>query len=109
MNGVCLLFNRRMPLVEYEPPVVEGFRQGIRTRPARAAGGRPALAEIPRADADGLHARGARRQWMKRAKARGSRIDVGAVVAATEQENLQDGIDLRVWVSEGLIEHAHSL
>ena len=27
MDGVCLLFNRRMPLVEYEPPVVEGFQQ----------------------------------------------------------------------------------
>ena len=32
------------------------------------------------------------------------RLDIGAVVAATEQENLQDGIDLRAWLSEGLVD-----
>ena len=32
------------------------------------------------------------------------RLDIGAVVAATEQENLQDGIDLGAWISEGLID-----
>ena len=26
VDGICLLYNRRMPLVEYEPPIVEGFK-----------------------------------------------------------------------------------
>ena len=34
VDGVCLLYNRRPPLVEYEPPLVDGFHRGVRPGPA---------------------------------------------------------------------------
>ncbi len=103
VDGVCLLFNRRMPLVEYEPPVVEGFQQEYGLDPRELPADDPRwlayrartltgfLREL-RAAMDDLRSAGAKR------------LDIGAVVAATEQENLQDGIDLRAWMSEGLID-----
>ena len=60
VDGVCLLFNRRMPLVEYEPPVVEGFQQEYGLDPRELPAGRRPLAGLPGAHADGLHARAAR-------------------------------------------------
>ena len=60
VDGVCLLFNRRMPLVEYEPPVVEGFQQEYGLDPRELPADDAALAGLPRAHADGLHARAAR-------------------------------------------------
>ena len=27
LEGICLLYNRRHPIVEYEPPLIEGFRE----------------------------------------------------------------------------------
>ena len=103
VDGVCLLFNRRMPLVEYEPPVVEGFKEeyGLDAREL-AAGDARWLAYRARTLTGFM--REVRAAMDEVGEARGTRIDVGAVVAATEQENLQDGIDLRAWLDEGLID-----
>ena len=30
IDGVCLMYNRRPPFVEYEPPLVEGFKDEAR-------------------------------------------------------------------------------
>ena len=104
VDGICLLFNRRMPLVEYESPVVQAFVREHGVDPRQLAADDPRwLAH--RAQTLTAFMRELRHALdVQRDTVRGSRIDVGAVVAATEQENLMDGIDLKAWVEEGLID-----
>ncbi|MCY3911906.1 MAG: family 10 glycosylhydrolase [Chloroflexi bacterium] len=105
IDGVCLLYNRRPPLVEYERPIVEGF--------TRTHGGFPRL--LPPDDPTWLKYRAQTlTQFMREVReamdeeaekqGRSSRIQVSAIVGATEQENLQIAIDLRAWVDEGLVD-----
>jgi len=105
IDGVCLLYNRRPPLVEYEPPVVEAFRQ-VSGQDAR---------EVPADDPSWLTCRAQTltkfmhevRVAMDEEQAkqgRSDRIRVSAIVGATEQENLQLAMDLRTWVNRGLVD-----
>ena len=103
IDGVCLLYNRRPPLVEYEPPLVDGFK--------RAFGRDPRT--LPEDDPDWLAYRaGTLTQFMRDVRAamdeasgdRSRRIAVSAIVAASELENLMQGIDLATWVREGLVD-----
>ncbi len=105
IDGVCLLYNRRPPLVEYERPIVEGF--------TRTHGGFPR--QLPPDDPTWLRYRAQTlTQFMREVRAamddearkqgRSDRIQVSAIVGATEQENLEIAIDLRAWVAEGLVD-----
>ena len=103
IDGVCLLYNRRPPLVEYEPPLVDGFM--------RAFGRDPRT--LPEDDPDWLAYRaGTLTQFMRDVRAamdeasggRPRRIAVSAIVAASEAENLMQGLDLAAWVREGLVD-----
>ncbi len=105
IDGVCLLYNRRPPLVEYERPIVEGFKQAHGVDPR----------ELPSDDPTWLRYRAETlTQFMREVRAamddeaqtqgRSSRIQVSAIVGATEQENLQLAMDLRAWVAEGLVD-----
>ncbi len=103
IDGVCLLYNRRPPLVEYEPPLVDGFM--------RAYGRDPRT--LPEDDPEWLGFRaGTLTQFMRDVRAamdeasRGSsrRLAVSAIVTASEAENLMQGIDLAAWVREGLVD-----
>ena len=103
VDGVCLLYNRRPPLVEYEPPVVEGFMAEYGEDPR----------ELDEADPRWLSYRaGVLTQFMREVREamddagrrRGSPVGVSAIVMSTEQENLSVAMDLRAWVAEGLVD-----
>ena len=105
VDGISLQFNRRLPVVEYEPPLVEGFkaeygedpfqlderdprwlqyRSGIMTRFMSDV--RRAMDEV--ADQTG----------------RATRIGVSAIVTNSRDENLYNGLDTDSWVSKGLVD-----
>ena len=105
IDGVCLLYNRRMPLVEYEPLVVEEFKQEFGDNPRELDAHDPRwlsyragvlttfMREVRDAMDQETHTQG-----------RAKRIKVSAVVGGTEQENLVNGMDLAVWVGEALVD-----
>ena len=105
IDGVCLLYNRRPPLIEYEPPLVEGFKQEFGRDPQ----------ELDPHDPDWLAYRARTlTQFMRevrqamdevaRQQHRPQRIQVSAVVMGTERQNLYYGMDLQAWVEEGLVD-----
>ena len=104
VDGVSLAYNRRPPLVEYEPPVVGGFRAELGLDPfdldpadrrwlAYRAGVLTGFMQEVREAMDSL----AREQGRRR-------ISVSAIVMASEEENLQMGMDLPAWIEQGLID-----
>ena len=103
VDGVCLLYNRRPPLVEYEPPIVDGFIAEYGEDPR----------ELDEADPRWLRYRaGVLTQFMREVREamddagrrRGRPVGVSAIVMSTEQENLSVAMDLRAWIEEGLVD-----
>ena len=100
-----MLYNRRMPLVEYEPPIVEGFKQQFSEDPHELDAHDPrwlsyragVLTEFMREVRNAMDQEG-------RAQGRSKRIEISAIVGATEGENLSNGMDLRTWINEGLVD-----
>ncbi len=102
--GVGVLYNRRPPLVAYEEPLVRGFQARYGQDPRR-------LDELDRrwltfrSQALTRFMRELRQamdevtQHTKRAK----RLAISAVVFRPE-ENLLHGMDLKTWISEGLVD-----
>ena len=105
IDGICLLYNRRMPLVEYEPPVVEGFKREFGDDPHGLDAHDPrwlsyragVLTEFMREVRAAMDQEG-------RAQERSKRIEISAIVGGTERENLINGMDLAAWVGEGLVD-----
>jgi uncharacterized lipoprotein YddW (UPF0748 family) len=105
IDGICLLYNRRPPLVEYEPPLVDGFKAEYGEDPR----------QIDEDDPRWLKYR-ARilTQFMREVRAamneagikqgRGKRLEVSAIVMGSLGENLFHAMDLKAWVDEGLID-----
>ena len=105
VDGIALLYNRRLPLVEYEPPLVNAFK--------REHGGDPR--ELDERDPQWLSFRcGVLTQFMRevraamteisRAQGRSKPIAVSAVVEGTEAANRYFGLDLETWAREGLVD-----
>ena len=105
IDGICLLYNRRMPLVEYEPPIVEGFKRQFGDDPHQLDTHDPRWLSY-RAGVLTEFMRGVRAAMDEEAHAQGRRvrIEISAIVGGTERENLIDGMDLRAWVNEGLVD-----
>ena len=105
VDGVCLLYNRRPPLVEYEPPLVDGFIAEFGQDPRRLAPHDPrwlkyraaALTAFMREVRQAMDARGSK-------PGRRERIEVSAIVMGSEQENLVNAMDIKAWVDEGLVD-----
>ena len=104
-DGVALLYNRRPPLVEYEPPLVEGFKAEYGLDPHQVDEMDPRwltyrariLTQFMREVREAMDA-------ASEEQGRGRRIEVSAIVMSTEEENLYRGMDLRAWVDEGLVD-----
>ncbi len=103
IDGVAPLYCRRPPLVEYEPPLVEGFKAEYGIDPR----------DLGERDVDWLRYRSrSLTDFMRRLRqamdevgvSSGRRLRVSAVVAKDEEENLYYGIDLKTWVAEGLVD-----
>ena len=103
IDGVCILYNRRPPLVDYEPPLVDGFKAAYGEDPRQLADDDPrwlayrgtALTEFHRELREAL-------DDLAREQGR-ERIKVSACVLNRE-ENLQNGLDLKRWVEEALVD-----
>ena len=105
IDGICILYNRRPPLVEYEPHVVDGFKAEYGLDPR----------QLDEKDPRWLSYRaGVLTQFMREVReamdevreeqGRSRRIEVTAIVMSTEEENLVNGMDPKAWVEEGLVD-----
>lgn len=105
IDGVCLLYNRRPPLVEYEPPLVQGFMSEYGDDPRKLdpmdrrwlSYRARALTQFMREVREAMDAEGKEQR-------RPRRLEVSAVVMGTEEANLANGMDLRAWLEEGLVD-----
>lgn len=103
VDGICILYNRRPPLVDYEPPLVEGFMEAYGEDPRQLADDDPrwlgyrsmALTAFQRELREAL-------DGLAREQGR-DRIAVSACVLNRE-ENFLNGLDLAAWVAEGLVD-----
>ncbi|MSO21679.1 MAG: hypothetical protein EXQ58_00185 [Acidobacteria bacterium] len=105
IDGVCLLYNRRPPLVEYEIPLVEGFRAKYGKDP-RELEERDSRWLAYRSAALTTFMRSVRKAMNEAAEERGRSkpLHVSAVVASNQRENLYYGMDLETWIGEGLVD-----
>ena len=105
IDGVCLLYNRRPPLVEYEPPIVDGFKAKFGLDPRQMDENDPQWL-IYRATFLTQFMREVREAMDEAAErqGRGVRLEVSAVVMGSVEENLQDAIDLKAWIEEGVVD-----
>lgn len=105
VDGVCLLFNRQPPFLEYEKPLVEGFKSKFGRDPR----------EIDAKDPQWLSYRSSvLTEFMRdlkrdldvvaRQRRRPRRIEISAWVLGSEEENLFYGLDLATWLKEGLVD-----
>ena len=105
IDGVCLLYNRRPPLVEYEQPLVDGFKAEYGEDPRRIDEADPrwlayrarTLTQFMREVREAMDEAGEE-------QGRGKRLEVSAVVMGSVEENLFHAIDLEAWVDEGVID-----
>ena len=104
VDGVCVLYNRRPPVVEYEAPVVEGFKAEFGEDPRQIDESDPRWLTYRARTLTQFH-REVREAMDAAAKEQGRRrIEVSAIVMSTEEENLFNAMDLRAWVEEGLVD-----
>ena len=105
VDGICMLYNRRLPLVEYEPQLVEGFRTAHGVDPRTLDSHDPAWLRYRTGVLTQFHRelRAAMDEETRR-QGRSRRLEISAVVASSEAENLEFGVDPRAWVDEGLVD-----
>ena len=105
VDGVCLAYNRRLPLLDHEAPIVKGFRAEYGLDPRRLREDDPRWLRY-RAGFLTLFMRELRAAMDEVARGRRNRARIGitAVVMATPRENLLNGLDLAAWVREGLVD-----
>ena len=103
VDGICMLYNRRPPLVDYEPPLVEGFIAAHGEDPRQLADDDPRWLAYRSVALTEFH-RELRESLDELAREQGrERIAVSACVLNRE-ENFRNGLDLESWIEEGLID-----
>ncbi|MEO7653723.1 MAG: family 10 glycosylhydrolase [Bryobacteraceae bacterium] len=105
VDGICLAYNRRPPLIEYEPVVVESFQKKHGLDP-RQLDERDSRWLAHRAEFLTQFMREVRALLKKVAAERklSKPLDVTAVVMTSERENIYRAIDLEAWIKEGLVD-----
>ena len=103
VDGIGLWYNRRPPLVEYEPPLIEGFKAEYGEDPReledndrrwllyRARTLTQFMREVRQAMDDVAEDMG-----------RSKRIEITAITMRNEEENIQNAMDLRAWTRDGV-------
>ena len=105
VDGIALLYNRRPPLLDHEPPLVDGFIAEYGQDPR----------QLPEDDDRWLTYRARTlTQFMREVvealdaaaeeMGRGKRIEITAVVGANTEENMRDAIDVDAWIGENLVD-----
>lgn len=104
VDGICLLYNRRLPILGYEAPIADTFqvKYGIDPRTLEPSDPRW-LAHSAQILTDFM--RELRRRMRAEAARKGRRpIGITAVVVSSREENYGYGLDLETWVREDLID-----
>ena len=104
IDGVCLIYVRRPPFVDYEPPVVEGFQREFGLDPRALPENDPRwlnhrcrfLTQFMREVREAMDAV-AREQGRKR-------IGITAIISSRQDENLAHAIQPADWVRDGLVD-----
>jgi hypothetical protein len=104
IDGVCVLYNRRPPLVAYEAPLVQGFQKRYGEDPRKLDEVDPrwltyrctALTRFMRELRQELDKVGEEKQLSRR-------LQISAIVFR-EEENLLHGMDLDTWIQKGLVD-----
>ena len=104
IDGVCLLYNRRPPLLAYEEPMVQGFQERYGEDPRQLDEKDPrwlsysasVLTQFMRELREEMNA-------ISREQNRKKPLEIAAVVMGKE-ENLPYAMDLKTWIEEGLID-----
>jgi hypothetical protein len=105
VDGIAILFHRRPPFVEYEPPLVDGFRARFGEDPRQLEEKNPRwLTYRCSVLTDFLRELRSELGVVSERQGRSRRPAVTAWVCGTEEENLVYGMDVRTWVREGLID-----
>jgi hypothetical protein len=105
VDGLCLLYNRRPPMVVYEKPLVDGFQKEYGQDPRRLDDRDPRWLAYRSTALTGFMRR-VRKEMedAARRKGRARRLPVSAWVLQSEEENTYHGLDLKTWVREGLVD-----
>ncbi|MDE0167365.1 MAG: family 10 glycosylhydrolase [Bryobacterales bacterium] len=105
IDGVCMAYNRRPPYLEYEQPLLDGFRK-THGKDARAVGDRDREWLKYRATFMTSFMKQVRQvmEAARREKGRSRPLEVSAIVLSSEMENLYYGLDLEEWVKQGLLD-----
>jgi len=104
VDGISLLYNRRLPILGYDPPLRQTFTAQYGVDPTTLPENDPRwLAHTAEILTDFM--RELRRQMRaEAARQRRQPIGITAVVMGTREENAFFGLDLATWVKEGLID-----
>ena len=94
IDGVCLLYNRRHPVLEYEPPLVAGYREQHGKDPR----------ELEPDDPTWLRYRAGVLTTFTRELRQALDLPITAIVMSAERENLANGLDPQAWIAGGLVD-----
>jgi len=105
VDGICMFYNRRMPVLEYETPLVEAFQDRYGQDPRELHTHDPRWLSF-RSETLTAFMRELRATVdMEAAKlGRPTRITISAIVTGFPDENLFYGIDAPRWIQEGLVD-----
>lgn len=103
VDGVCMAYNRRPPLVEYEAPVVEGFRRQYGQDPRQLDDRDPRWLKHRAGVLTGFM-REVRRLLDEAGRKRNRRMELTAIVAGSERENLFFAMDVEDWIRQGVVD-----
>lgn len=95
VDGICIAYNRRPPLVEYEPPVLEAFTKKTGLDATKLDDRDPRWLK---SRAEALTA------FMREVRSLAGRKPVTAIVMRNEADNLFFAMDLETWIAEGLVD-----
>ena len=103
VDGICPLFNRRPPYVEYEPPIVEGFREEYGEDPHQLDEKDPRWLTYRARIMTGF-IRDIKQMLDEVAEEQGQSKKLAVWVFGNQEENLYWGLDVEAWIKEGLID-----
>ncbi|HAA76861.1 TPA: hypothetical protein DCE37_17265 [Candidatus Latescibacteria bacterium] len=94
IDGLCLLYNRRHPLLEYEAPLVDGYREQYGADPRT----------LDEDDPTWLRYRSSILTGFMRELKEALQLPVTAIVMSTPEENLRQSLDPEGWIAAGVVD-----
>ena len=105
IDGICLAYNRRPPYLEYEQPLLDGFR-AKHGKDAREVGDKDHEWMKYRATFMTAFMKEVQEtmEEVRQERGRTKPLEVSAIVLSSELENLYYGLDLEEWVKQGFVD-----